>query len=233
MNFGKLFEGGSTEHENQELAKKEEYAQTRSSKITEKIDEGNIKKAMEIFTNNFFKKGYDQETQILTENHVIPFVKEKIIGDINNRKGDELVKMIDGFHSYLRNGDMEEVVEFIKPDDLKQIPEDTLKSPEIVEKIKSYLVNDCEKHLHPNHYGIFKHMLERFSKLGFVSEEEIIKSPEIKEVARKKLVESIKNGPKEGLIRNIIPEFEKLKKVILELGILDEEEVKQIKDGEK
>jgi len=230
----------------EELIKKEEYARIQGLRIAKKLDEGDIDKARDIFTGNFFRKGYDEETQILTENYVIPFAKEKIINDINQGNGDEVVKMINNFSDYLRNLDIKDPVEFIKPEDLEQIPVEVLKSPAIVEKIKSYLIGNCADHLHPNHYGIFKSELGRFSKLGFISkedEEEILKSPKIKEVAREKLIQSRdkgqENGPGAYVIRksnnsekNIIvyaiPSFKELKKVVLELGILDDGEIEKI-----
>ena len=83
--------------------------------------------------------------------------------------------------------------------------------------------------------------IETFSKRGFIDKEEILNLHEIKELAKKGLRTSIELGaqpPRAGatgafatvMLGVPVPPFEKLKKEYLELGILAEEEIKEVKE---
>jgi hypothetical protein len=216
--------------ENRELAKRERYAQTQASKVIEKLNEGDVEKAHDLFIGvaGIMPKYHDTETQILIDDRVSPYIREKVIKAIVNGRGDELVQTLHRFHGHLRGGT--EKVDFIRPEDLEQIPEEVLKSPEIIKKVHDHLI---ERFGHsPN---TFDYELELYSKLGFITPEEIVKLPEIKEAAnsllRQSPMELNYSSSAVGDLRRLFREntFDDLKKIILKLGILSETEIEQIR----
>jgi len=213
-----------------ELIQKEEYARARALKVVEKIEAGEFEKARQLLSrSSAMAVDYDEETQRLIGKYVAPFVRARIIEDIKNKNGDDLVKLLERLSTYSPN--VREFIPFIKADDLREIPQDVLKSPEIFAKIQDYLVDSLR-----NTPNVFDRVLEKYIELGFVTKEEIVTLPKIEETAKSLLMhsplqqEAYTDSPASQL-QKLFREstFGELKEIFILLGILSEAEIERIR----
>ncbi len=208
-----------------ERIEKEEYARAKALKVVEKLEAGDFEKAFHLLdSSSMMATRYDEETRRLIREYVAPLIRARAIEDLKNKNGDDFLKLLEQLGN--RMGPYS-----LKAEDLKEIPPDVLKSPEIVAKVRDYLVESFKSEPH-----VFDRVLERYVGLGFVTKEEIVRLPQIEEAARTRLMrcplqqEVYTDSPGSQLKKLFQePTFNLLKKRFTELGILSEAEIEQIR----
>lgn len=214
-----------------EQIRKEEYVRAKALKVIEKMEAGELDKAFELLSKgSLMAVDYDEETKRMIGEYVTPFVRIRAVEDIKNKNVDDLIELLSGrLSTYSPN--VRENIPFITADDLNEISINILKSPEIIARIQNYLVDRLK-----NAPNVFHHVLKRFVDLGFVTKEEVISLPKIKEVARVLLVncplqrEVYTDSPGSQLSQLFQQRtFDELNEIFTGLGILDEIEIEQIR----
>ncbi len=212
-----------------ERIQKEEAARAKVLDAVRAMNEGDYKKARTILLSDNLGNGFDKETQDQIDRTVRPLIKKRIIESIKQKNGDELIKILESLTNYVQN--LKGIVDWVKPEDLKDIPKESLHSPEILEKVRAHLNDDLQRQ--PT---IFDYAIEKYSQFGFFTKEEITSFPEIKETATKLLKQSPVEEPNYSssavgdlgrLFRQ--PTFSQLRNIFLKAGIFTEAEIEQIK----
>lgn len=155
------------------IIKKEEFVRPKVLQFTKYLEEN---KFLEAFGASIISSGKfrgDQETLCIRNEAIMPLINQKLSELITNKDGKNFVEAFHYF-SIIKNG--------INRENIAQVPDDLLKSPEIVGAVKEHLIKWMKDN--PSFYA---HWRDIFSPLGIISADEMNNSPEIQKILKEKL----------------------------------------------
>lgn len=165
-----------------DLIKKEEYIRPKVLQFIRHLDKNEFLEAFGVSIITSDRIRGDRDTLRIRNEAIKPLINQKLSEIITNKNGKNLVEAFHYF-SIMRDS--------INREDIAQIPDDLLKSPEIVEEVKGSLI-----HWMKDNPSAYAHWRDKWSSLGVIDANEMNNSPEIQKVLREKLNSLKKYDPK-------------------------------------
>lgn len=190
--------------------KQDKYAELSALEIVRNLENGAISKASSIALNRMYGKEAIPEARGDIKKYIAPYVKEKIIYSIKNKNARGLVQL-------LKN----DFGEYIKPEDLKEMPQDVLKSPEIMSEVNKEVIScfDPKEIVDPK--GKFEFRIREYTRLGLITYEEAINLPGVRKKAEKEAISWFEFSEKPEVIKGV---WEKIE----EMGVLKRKDITQL-----
>lgn len=157
-----------------DLIKKEEYIRPKILQFIKHLDKNEFLEAfgVSIVTSNRFRG--DRDTLRIRNEAIKPLINQKLSELITNKDGKNLIEAFHYFSIIMKGR--------INRENIAQIPDDLLKSPEIVEEVKKSLIHWMKDN--PSTYALWR---DKWSSIGVIDANGMNNSPEIQKVLREKL----------------------------------------------
>jgi len=165
-----------------DLIKKEEYIRPKILQFSKYLDDNEFLKAFGASIIDSPRLRGDRDVLRLRNEALAPLINQKLSELIINKDGKNLVEA-HHFFTIIKSK--------INREDIAEIPDNLLKSPEIINEVKKSLVSWMQ-----NNPSSYAHWRDKWSALGIIDPDKMNNSPEIQKILKEKLDSLKKYDPK-------------------------------------